>query len=89
MKNHLRRMIPISSAQRLGLLISGTGQARAFAGRIVDVALYSANLEVAGAVFEEVEVGAINRAYTLLGRDILNQFDITLRGKAQVCELIP
>ena len=83
-----RTMIPTASAQRLGLLISGIGYARAFDGRIVDVALYAANLEVAGVVFEEVEVGSINRAYILLGRDILNQFDSILRGKAQVCEMV-
>jgi predicted aspartyl protease len=82
-----RTMIPTVSAHRLGLLISGIGHARAFDGRIVDVALYSANLKIAEMVLEEFEVGAINRAYILLGRDVLNQFDITLRGKAQVCEM--
>ncbi|MEP7198436.1 MAG: retroviral-like aspartic protease family protein [Chloroflexota bacterium] len=75
-----RTMIPALSARRLGLIMAGLDRLRAFDGRVVDVKIYLVDLAIVGVTFEAVEVGTIDRDYILLGRDLLNQFDITLRG---------
>ena len=83
-----RTIIPVRVARTLGLLIAGWRNLRAFDGQLVEVFMYRVNLELAGAMLEKVEVGAVERSNILLGRDILNQFDITLRGKQQVFEMM-
>ena len=82
-----RTVIPERLAERLGLSVAGFQVLRAFDGRRAEVLIYLADVELAGILFESVEVAAIPRSSILLGRDLLNQFDITLRGKAQTFDM--
>jgi predicted aspartyl protease len=80
-------VIPESLVRHLRLRQTGYNPLRGVTGSRTQTPLYLARLEVAGVLFDIIEVAGMNFPHILLGRDILNQFDITLRGKAEVCEL--
>ncbi len=83
-----RTVLPLSVIRHLGLMAEGYRSAMSFDRRLTKLPLFKTTVEVADTSLENLRVFAINRPDALLGRDILNQFDITLRGKAQVFEMI-
>lgn len=66
---------------------SGQGNVRGVERKNMPVVYYEAYIQVAEYSRGAVNVVGAEFAYLLLGRDILNQFDVTLRGKMQGVEI--
>lgn len=70
-----------SSAIQLRLPARGTVTGRDYKGEITTHMAYSISLEIDGLRLDNVKVIATSRTDVLLGRNVLNQFIITLNGK--------
>lgn len=78
-------VIPQSVAKRLGLPVIGSVLVRGVGGAARQAPLYSAVVELAGTK-DHVEVLALGEE-TLVGRDLLNRWTVTLRGPQQQSEV--
>ena len=82
-------VIPQALALQLGLQAVGDTKVIGASVSPMPALVYRAQLEVAEVVLGNMLVLAMPISRILLGRDLLNQFDITLRGKAQTFEMVP
>ncbi|RME43214.1 MAG: hypothetical protein D6791_15965, partial [Chloroflexi bacterium] len=74
-------IIPPSLADDLQLIPEDSVVMVSYDGTETERTVYFVNLEIAGYKLECIEVVAAPRDNVLLGRDVLNQFNITLKGK--------
>lgn len=79
--------IPERLATQLQLPARGTITGRDYKGELTTHVAYNVLLEVAGVRLDNVKVVATPRSDVLLGRNVLNQFIITLNGKALTFEM--
>ena len=82
-------VVPQEIINQLGLREVGANTLLGIERSPIVVANYQARLEVAWIRLGVLTVAGANFPHILLGRDVLNQFDITLRGKAQEVEMVP
>lgn len=80
-------VLPESVVKTLRLRAVSEGFVRGFDGRGTLRPLYYVAMEIAGYNIPFVEVTAVQRSGVLLGRDVLNQFFLTLDGKALTFDL--
>ncbi|MBI2122972.1 MAG: aspartyl protease family protein [Armatimonadetes bacterium] len=80
-------VIPESLARQLAVLPVGHVRIRGVGGMAARVPMYSVEIEVAGLSRMLRVVGVGDEA--LVGRDLLNQFTLTLRGPQRVAEIEP
>ena len=80
-------VIPQSLEARLRLTRQGSGTIVGIGGSRMEVAVYVAHLTVAEITVGSSVVFALDQPNILLGRDLLNQFNIFLRGKAQTFDM--
>ncbi|TEU16302.1 MAG: hypothetical protein E3J21_10900 [Anaerolineales bacterium] len=80
-------VIPEEVADELQLIPAREIQTRSYDGTVRDIQSYFVALEIEGYSIQLIEVVASHRADTLLGRDVLNHFRITLDGKTLTFEM--
>jgi len=80
-------VVPERLVTDLELVPAGERLCKGYDGRSSARTIYLGTVKVAGVTFEEMELLAAPRADFLLGRDILNQFNLTLRGKDLTFEI--
>lgn len=73
-------LIPLNVARRLGLRYRGMGQVEGVTGERVANHIFQAFISVDQNTPRETEVMAWNQDSALVGRDILNHYQITLDG---------
>lgn len=81
-------IIPENLAVDLGLVPAGERLCFGYDSQSSVRSVYLATVKVADETFEEIELIAAPRTDLLLGRDILNQFNITLKGKDLTFEMV-
>ena len=81
-------IIPPSLADDLQLIPEDSVVMVSYDGAETERTVYFVNLEIAGYKLECIEVVAAPRDNVLLGRDVLNQFNVTLRGKELTFEIV-
>ena len=80
--------IPDNLAVDLELVPAGERLCVGYDSRSSVRTIYLGTVKVANETFEEMELLAAPRTDLLLGRDILNQFNITFRGKDLTFEMV-
>ena len=80
--------IPEATAATLGLREAARLFATGFDGRITQVALYAAQIDLPNGQSVQLNVAGIPSDYALLGRDILNQLRLLLDGPAHTLEIL-
>jgi predicted aspartyl protease len=80
-------VLPESIVTALRLKSISEGHVTGFDGKGTSRPLYYIAMEIAGYNIPLVEVTAAQRSDVLLGRDVLNQFILTLNGKALTFDL--
>ncbi len=79
--------VPFTLVSALGLARGDVTTIAGYDGKPNRTVVYLVNLEVSGYRFEQVRCIPIPDSVFLLGRNVLNQLNITLRGKDQAFEL--
>lgn len=75
--------VPLNVARRLGLRYLGTGRAEGIGGERVARHIFQAFFSLEREASRETNMMAWNEDLALLGRDVLNQYHITLDGPNQ------
>ena len=73
-------IIPLGSANELGLEVKGTGTLEGVTGDVADLPTFEVYLSVNPNAQEKLEVMGWHEDFAILGRDILNNYHITLDG---------
>ena len=73
-------IIPLDSANELGLEVKGTGALEGVTGDVADLPIFEVYLSVGRSTRERLEVMGWHEDFVLLGRDFLNNYHITLDG---------
>lgn len=80
-------IIPIQTLARLNVSSEQTKLMRGVAGGAINVALYPVKILVAGQQFPVSAVGDEIGREIIIGRDVLNQMQVTLNGLAHMVEV--
>ena len=80
-------VLPESAADAIGLLRDGELEIESYDGLMARVPLCVVKLEVAGEMLPPMSVVVMPRSLAILGRDVLNNFILTLNGKDLTFEL--
>ncbi len=80
-------VIPLDLVNRWRLQEYGRIRVQGFNGTISIRSIYRIDLSIGSRWFRDIAVTATRRSNILLGRDILNQFCITLDGPRQIVEI--
>jgi len=81
-------LIPSSLVGDLQLIAENVVKIVSYDGTETERTAYFVDLEIGRYKLECVEVVAVSRDNVLLGRDVLNQFNITLKGKDLSFEIV-
>jgi predicted aspartyl protease len=81
-------VLPVSAAARLGLSATGAIEARGFDLTPLKLPTFLVMMLIDGFVILNAEVAATGRDDMLLGRDVLQNFILTLNGKTETFDLI-
>jgi hypothetical protein len=81
-------VLPVSAATDLGLSATGALEARGFDLIPKQLPTFLVMMLVDGFVILNAEVVAAHRDDMLLGRDVLQNFIVTLNGKAETFDLV-
>ncbi|MFQ5594045.1 MAG: retroviral-like aspartic protease family protein [Anaerolineae bacterium] len=81
-------VLPESVAEELSLEPMGRMQCYGYDGTGSSRPIYFVSLDVMGLLIPILETVSAPRHDVLLGRDVLNQFDITLKGKNLTFEMV-
>ena len=82
-------MIPLHILESVGAELFDRAYLRGVLGHRQSVSLYMVTLHIAGHTIYAVEAVAIDRDDNpILGRDVLNQLEVTLNGPATVTEIL-
>jgi predicted aspartyl protease len=79
-------VIPVALVTQFNLMPIGSMQVGSYDGTVRTVRVYYVRIHILDNSFV-VKVIASNRQNVLLGRDLLNQFDLHLYGKAEVFKI--
>lgn len=80
-------VIPVSWVRRLRLLPSGVVTVTGYDASSAKREIYPVRIELGRFQFPSLEVLASNREDALIGRDILNELNVSLNGKELTFEL--
>ncbi len=81
-------VLPVSAIAQLGLTATGSVEARGFDLTRTRLPTFLVMMLLEGFVILNAEVAAAKRHDMLLGRDVLQNFVLTLNGKAEAFEII-
>lgn len=73
-------IIPLDSANELGLEVKGTGALEGVTGDVTELSTFEVYLSVDRSAREKLEVMGWHESFAILGRDVLNRYLITLDG---------
>lgn len=82
-----RTVIPLDTAQALGLSFLRDIQAGVVGGGVLTLSLYEITIRIDGVMDFTLDVAAGDEPHILLGRDVLNALYVTLHGPDRILEL--